>query len=68
MEMETKLRPVPDGSEKDEKIVKYCQTGIGVNRRVLAVAADITYLPTCTPTERGKKKVNRRVLAVAAVL
>ena len=39
MEMETKLRPVPDGSEKDEKIVKYCQTGIGVNRRVLAVAS-----------------------------
>ena len=39
MEMETTVRPVPDGSEKDEKIVKYCQTGIGVNRRVLAVAA-----------------------------
>ena len=33
------VRPVPDGSEKDEKIVKYCQTRREVNRRVLAVAA-----------------------------
>ena len=64
--METTVRPVPNGSEKNEKIVKYCQTGIGVNRRVLAVAADITYLPNCTPTEGGKEKVNRRVLAVAS--